>query len=1021
MKKYSDNLNKLFKNNDIDLKVKDFIDLEIRLYQIYNLNNEVDASLGWSVYTKYFDVYKEKEEADETKANIFKLRKENHLFSTTTNWKKILKKYLNIEKKYRMFDIIENDKLVKIKPKFEHENREDLYKLHISNISISNIRSNETAQENVKYVSKISKNGLNKRKVYSNDVINLGMPFTDKLDLYKNKKYIKLCSDKDWSKVLEKMGDDFKKRPNINMNILNDKSEIELKDTIHIVGALGSGKSTYKIAQIYEGVKKQNLKIGVIEDTVSNVINTVLTLRKLGINAVAIIGRTNEKNHLKNYLSNKNKLEEIEDDIIISWLSGSCILKSLCEDEENELYPCNKLYENDEKVLCPYFNRCGHMQRIRILPKAEVLVTTPHNLVKGGLNYIDEYDRSVYEIFHDILDMIIVDEADNVQSILDQQLMPSIKINYGENNLLDKFNEIKNDLYKTKRSLEKMNKFKFMNNVNKFEKILFNMERILSKLEKVKKYTINKMWTPKEVFKDINITLQKIEDKNNEKFIKFLSEYVEITDTFNISEDQLNHEINIIFNFISDIHNTDQFNEEKLIEKIKLMIEKYNVKITKETSYELFIQKIAFLILLVQMDYVLKILSSEYPYIVNDLYGNIKYIDGFSNIHKNLRHLLKEPCIGTIYGYKLSYEDGLKIDMIKYSGVGRSLLENWSNAKIDVNIKGPCVICLSGTSYSPGSAHYNLKKNPDILLKGKPEGNIKMKFLPKVYEEKFIQISGISDRWCRINNLKNLTKLLIYDIKYELNFLKESQRKVLLVVNSYEDCKAVGEILSFENINYKLILNEDRNDSVSKDYIESLSTLNIDVCVVPLSIISRGYNILDDNGNSYFGSMFFMIRPYMVPGDFSSYIQILHYYLNKICEEIQNKNEKYSYKVNEFRKKCYVKFNDILEMTYWKKLNPSEKEIMSWFMIVPIKQAIGRMQRNGNDCRVFFCDAAFSYSMIENDKADLNNSILYTWFDMLSKYIDDEIINNLYGNFYIALETVINEINEELDFEEIEE
>ena len=105
-----------------------------------------------------------------------------------------------------------------------------------------------------------------------------------------------------------------------------------------------------------------------------------------------------------------------------------------------------------------------------------------------------------------------------------------------------------------------------------------------------------------------------------------------------------------------------------------------------------------------------------------------------------MKHLVKEPCIGTIYGYKVSYNNGLRIDMIRYDGVGRSLLESWSNVKDDIGLEGPCVIYLSGTSYSPGSAHYNLKKKPDILLRGKTEGKINMKFLPKVYNDKFIKI-----------------------------------------------------------------------------------------------------------------------------------------------------------------------------------------------------------------------------------------------------------------------------------------
>lgn len=1016
MNRYKVRLSKLFKVNNIDFKVKDFIDIEMRLYAIFNLNNTVPASLGWSVFTKYFEVYKSDKEDEKNRQLLFDLIKDNHLFSTSTKWNISLKKYLQVNKNYRMFDVDDNNNLIKIVAKFE-SNREKVYEVYIEKLKIAKASTRGFSENSVEYKSKTIKDGFNKSKLYKTEVVDIDSQHQKSINYYNNKKYIKLSEDKDWSTVLGEMGSSFIKRPSIHMNILNRKKEIELKGPIHIVGALGAGKSTYKFAQIYEGVNNHKLKIGVIEDTVPNVINTVKVLRNLGINAVPIIGTTNERKHLENYLSNKSSLEELENDIIVSWLSGNCILKALCQDTEDELsLPCSRLYEEKNKVLCPYSSKCGHMEKIRCIPEAQVIVTTPHNLVKGNIHdFIDKYNRSIYEIFYDILDMIIVDESDGVQSILEDQLMPSVKVNYGEDSLFNRFTELKNDISKDNRSRETMSKFKFISNVNKLEKILFNIERILPKLEMVKNHTMNRMWTPREVFKEISFVLRKEEEPNNEKFIKFLEEYVELTDTFKISEDTLNHKINGLFNLITDIHVADQFQEQKLIEEVESMVKKYNIKISSRVNIELFVQKIAFLIILVQMDYMLKIISNEYPYMSYESYGEIRSVDGFTSVNRKLEHLVKEPCIGTIYGYKVSYNNGLRIDMIRYDGVGRSMLEEWSSVKEDAGLEGPCVIYLSGTSYSPGSAHYNLKKEPDILLKGKPEGNINMKFLPKADSSDYIRISGISNKDKRINNLKNLTKSIIQDIKIELEQWKQLRRKVLVVVNSYDDCKAVGEILRFENMNYKLILNEKQDDSITKDYIETLPDTDVDVCVVPLSIISRGYNILDKDGNSYFGSMFFMIRPYMVPGDFTSYIQILHHYLNGISEEIQNKEWSYCDKVDGFRKRCYMKFNDILEMSYWKQLNSEEKEIMSWFMIVPIKQAIGRMQRNGNDCNVFFCDLAFSMSVIENNKVDINNSILYSWKETLSKCINDDVISSLYGQFYNALGNMIDEIEEEFE------
>lgn len=1014
-------LKELFKQDNIqEISAKEFVQFEARLYLINNLNNRVPVDAGWSVFTGYFDVFRDKDETSESKKNIFNLKKENHSYSTSTKWKNIKEKYFKVDEKYRLFDINDKGYLKLIVPKYESD-RTKIYDKYFKEIDKSKSNEFSSAEETIEYESRIKKDGMITKKIYKTDVVDMDTEVSKTINLYKNKKYIDLYKDKDWSVILKEMGEGFDNRPNISMNILNMQDKIQLKGPIHIVGALGSGKSTYKYVQVYEGVKKHGLKIGIIEDTVSNVISTMKILRKLGINAVPIIGATTEEKHLINYLINKDNYDDIEDDEVVELLSGNCIVKAISKDIEDDIgYPCNRLLENNEKVNCPYADKCGHMERFRQISDADVLITTPHSLVKGNIpNFIDNYNRSIYEIFYDILDMIIVDEADGVQGILDKQLMPSIKINYGEDSLIDKFIELKGKLNRDDNSRENLAKHKFIKNVQKFEDILYNTERILPKLKYIKSYIINKMWTSIEVFKNIEATLNKINRKDNKKFIKLLNSYVDFTDTFNISEDNLTHELNELYNKISDIHILDQYPEQRLIEEVKFLLEKYNVKISNNVNKDLFIEKIAFLIILVQIDYMLKIISNEYPYMSYKTYGTTSYVDTFNSVNRKLDHLVKEACIGTVYGYKFSFNKGLNLDALRYDGVGRSLLELWANIKEDKGLLGPCVIYLSGTSYSPGSAHYNLKKEPDILLTGKTEGDINMKFIPKVHEDQYIKISGTSNRDIRIRKLIELTKKLILEIKVELEYL--NGRKVLMVVNSYDDCNVVGEVLKSQNMNYLLVSDEKKDDTITKDYIESISETNIDVCVVPLSIIARGYNILNDENNSYFGSMFFLIRPYMIPGDFKSYIQILHHYLNGICSNIHDKNCNYLEKVDLFRKICYMKYSDILDMSYWKLLNSEEKEIMSWFMIVPIKQAIGRMQRNGNDCNVFFCDAAFSQSIMENEKVDIKNSILYSWYDILQNCIDNEVISHLYGKFFAGLEKMIDEINLDVDYYEEEE
>lgn len=90
-------------------------------------------------------------------------------------------------------------------------------------------------------------------------------------------------------------------------------------------------------------------------------------------------------------------------------------------------------------------------------------------------------------------------------------------------------------------------------------------------------------------------------------------------------------------------------------------------------------------------------------------------------------------------------------------------------------------------------------------------------------------------------------------------------------------------------------------------------------------------------------------------------------------------------------------------------------------MVVPIKQAIGRMQRNGNDCEVFFCDISFCNALTKCQVQNKENSIFYAWKEVLGAYIEDKVINTLYGNFYEALEKMIKDIEYQISINGYEE
>lgn len=1010
-----------------ELSGRDIFEFEKRLFVIARLDNEIKLVDGWSVFTKYFEELRIKGEDKNVLSDIYILRKCNEKYSKQGKWRRLVASYLNLPMELRIYDVDDNEYIKRITAKYEND-REKYIELSIEENYEEKYKELNYPENEVSYKSNKFKQNEIEMKIYkTNNIIENKEVDYNGLQRYKEKKFITIRSDEDWESLFKLMGNKFENRPIIELEILNQDKQLEIKDLIHIVGALGAGKSTFKYATTFKEVNKNGLKFGIIEENVANVISTVESLRALGINAVPIIGTRNELKYLKNYYSSLEDKDNIGDNEILKYLSGSCIVKALVDDEEDITWnPCRKLKEDNMSVTCPYWEHCGGMLRQRKLIEADVMVTTPHSLVKGLLpEFIDRYQRSIYELFYDILDLIIVDEADGIQSILDSQLMPSSNLNHGNDSILNDLQKFSSHIKKINGGLKSINVYSIVKNILVLEENLIVAERIITQFNKLNNYIKNKIVTPIEVMKDISGILRKAD--GNERLIGFLDTYVSFTDTYEIKEETIDHELNVLFNKIKSIHLIeDGYPEIRLKDEIRTYMRAKGVNLPtnrkgRDIDEELFVEKVCFLILLVQIDYTLKFLGNEYEAMKLAVNKDSYIIPGLEGLSSKIISLVKEPCLGTIYGYKFTRDYGINIDVLRYEGVGRSLLENWSKLKSDIGLEGPAVVCLSGTSFSPGSAHYNLKKSPDILLKGKKEGQIKMKFLPKIEDDKYIKISG-SGMDFKDSNMKKLTRNIMRDIRYQL---EKSERKVIIVVNSYDDCITVGEMLKYNKFNCKIVGKEESqvDNIITKDNLERFQELTkgADVCVVPLSIISRGYNILDVNGDSYFGSMFFMIRPYMVPGDFKSYVQMLHHSLNIIIEDVSSKDVDYGTRLSEFRKRCYVEYKKILEVSYWAKLDASEREIMSWFMIVPIKQAIGRMQRNGNDCEVFFCDISFCNALVKCQNQNQENSIFYAWRDVLKVYMNDKVINTLYGNFYEALEGMIEDIENEIDISGYEE
>lgn len=1022
-----------------ELDVRDFMYIEMIL-GILNAAG-IKPKNGWILLTQYYKSLLGDEFVLEWGRKLYALRKKGHRFGNQSSWINALDNYKEIDIQYRMFEIDEtNCKLNKISyntlPDRE-EIYEELFEILLEDDELS---MNFPKQSRVTYYRDLRKY-VNLTESTKNKLdVTLDLPAqlirrdNRKLEYYRNKLELSIPENYNWGNLLKEMKKGWEDRPVIS--IVSEKSEkeeeIKYNGQIHIIGDVGKGKSTYKIAETYRLVNEHGAKVGIIEGKIEDVIKTVKNLRELGIKAVPIIGKTNMNKHYRNYIRNCGKnvkcIGEFAGDDFkeVGYLSGICTLAALTNDSEitPSEFPCRSLYEDEERRDCPLYLNCGYFNKFVDLLDADVWVTTPHSLINTTVpRVIDPYERTFYEAFHDLLDIIIVDEADSVQCTLDNIFLLNENLYGGEQSLVDKFQELSTYIEKNNLINGDSLIYNWHMNFKQLGPLIPKINRMIEKTKELHNYLRGEVLTSFKLLSDIKESLRIDEYKENEKLIKKLEGYMEYSNTYDISYDSIKHEFNDLYYEFIRLQNIGLI-EDEIRKRIISIFEEYSVTIPKNKggtlNVELLYSKFELFIYIVQLDFNIKILSRDYPILTEKLWNSYERVNVYEGRRKALRKFLMEPITGVIFGYKFNvngkfYEQG--IDIFRYDGVGRRLLDHMHEIKKEIGVKGPAIVLLSGTSFAPGSGHYDLRTAPEYILKsGDDNSRIEQKLLRKYDGENVIKVSGLRGEM-RNASLRKLAGELIRDIRIELAYWKANgeNRKVLLVVNSYDNCKEVGQVLKSTNISFRILSREivDSNYDFTRELLENFAdeTDGADILVVPLNVISRGYNILDTNGKSYFGSIFFLVRPYMVPEDLESYFQILHSNIDYFIEKSISKSKDIGEMMANIRKKSYGKLAQLSQNRFWKTLDSEFRMILSWFTLIPIKQAIGRLQRGGTSCRVFYCDGSFAPELMDNEEITAKNSMLKAWYDILNEHKDSIFIKELYGKFLNGLEDMIEELN----------
>lgn len=989
------------------------INVELMVLGCHLIDKKIKMEEAWSLLTGYDEPVVP---LGVNKSILSRLRILFSQFTGQSIWEREIEEYFTLPSIYRLIDRTDEGIISFLTPRYDPNRKEDYENILKQPVSRKTTDLDFAKAGKFSYTRRTD----NIQQKFQGEIPSQWVLTNSHLPHYREKKSITFELSFDWLQVAKEMdtllGDGKNEWQNkvapLQLKSRNEQSTFVYEGVQHIGGGLAAGKSTYKTMNTYWLVKTQKAKVGLLEGNVAQVLERVSELRKLGIKAIPVIGRGNRRFHQENYLLSNpvNTLHEITNYESLSHLSDICTIQALAGDlnsDGSKHYPCKSLKQKNDRSpkKCPLTSHCGVYKEWGQLLDADVWVTTPGAVLHSRLPVsIDPQERLLYEAMYDLLDVIFVDEADQVQKQFDEAFLEEHSAFGNPKHLVEKLYGQLNETLRGNYELADNDLLtQWRKNLDHLHESVWSLYAEIKKSSTLRESLRNKVIFLNYLIFEISQDLSD-DEKQQEKMAEEMREFVQnstYTSVVNL-DDRLHGLINL----------ASQRDKKTLINH---WISKLGGNIPEKNKAVQLYSKIEFFVYLAHIERAMKWILQFYPVVQHYLNSNVE-IPLLTQI-KDFRPFMKEAMTGVMLGYRYETKEGIdtgEFKIIQYMAVGRQLLNEWPSLyEAADGKKGPTVILLSGTSYAPESLHYHIEVEPQWFIQSSRNPSKLTQSFIEIRDpengEKLISVSGVQLQGKRQSNLQAIVKELTLKIQAELNYWKElgEERKVLLVVNSYDDVDVVGAALSqFPQWKgrYRLLSQKDKKDKIwfPRSRVEQFAKEDADILVAPMLAISRGYNIMDKDGRgALFGSAFFLIRPYPVPNDLSYFVQILHGNLPLYFEEIVKNNLTYADAMRKIRKKSRGKFEDMYRKPdYWSILSDQERTVLAWFTFIPTWQLIGRLLRGGKDARVFYCDAKYI------EKPNGKHSLLEYWEKIMSESEDDPLFENLYGPFSTSIGTI---------------
>ncbi|TCC36273.1 transposase [Kribbella speibonae] len=388
-----------------------------------------------------------------------------------------------------------------------------------------------------------------------------------------------------------------------------------------------------------------------------------------------------------------------------------------------------------------------------------------------------------------------------------------------------------------------------------------------------------------------------------------------------------------------------------------------------------------------------------------------------------------ESPMGNVLGFQYIEDETRSRDgelgefrFFRYAGVGRALLTGLPDL-FPADGPGPQVLLLSGTSWAGTSPRYHIDVPVGAILSPPRD---KLTAISKTTFDLDIQHTGerttpiwVSGRYGagRTAALRDMVKALTRPgagpgrpnrLERERDSLPHGRSKVLLLVGSYHEARYVYEELLRQKSSWQgqvrcLIPDDelqtgwDDGHLLRRGDVADFGTDSGWLLIAPILAVERGHNILNTDGVAAIGAAFFLVRPHPRPKDLAYVTQRINQYALEqlrphLVDDEWPEYERLSRAGQQRRRAAQRQWRRLLHaLVAYSQLSNDERDRVAWTQLVTIWQVVGRLLRGGQAARIYFCDAAFApnTALRNDDLDDASTSLLHGMRGVLAPYFDD--------------------------------